>query len=172
MRIASSYLNLFKMKSLSWSSPPGHFCCFLDCCWIMLATLPYLPGVKHHQIRPMHWKGQGTNSLAEISSFCMSKASKNLYPVLFQLGWECPGLVVPTFLFFWDTRGTRVGTRGTCPQNGVPKALKNEDTGHKNPRLRDTKDTLTYISLRMVKSLKQPSLNMYFKYLQHHHHPY
>jgi hypothetical protein len=45
-----------------------------------------------------------------------------------------------------DTRGTRVGTRvgtrGTCPQNGVPEALKNEDTGHKNPRLRDTSQNM------------------------------
>jgi hypothetical protein len=68
-------------------------------------------------------------------------------------------------------RGTRPGTRGTCPQNGVPEALKNEDTGHENPRLRDTKDTLTNLSILMVKSLKQPSLNIYFKYLQHPHHP-
>ena len=44
-------------------------------------------------------------------------------------------------------RGTRPGTRGTCPQNGVPEALKNEDTGHENPRLRDTKDTLTNLSI-------------------------
>ncbi len=48
----------------------------------------------------------------------------------------------PNFSLFsghtWDTRVTLVGTRGTCPQNGVPKALKNEDTGHEYPRLWDT----------------------------------
>ena len=67
----------------------------------------------------------------------------------FWLGWECPRLVVPTFSFFQDTRGTfaghGLGQPGTCPQKGVFLALKNEDTGHENPRLRDTKGH-TYVS--------------------------
>jgi hypothetical protein len=58
-----------------------------------------------------------------------------------------PDWLSPLFSFLGhtrDTRGTPIGTRGTCPQNGVPKALKNEDTGHENPRLWDTTQNMWY----------------------------